>query len=185
MHTHIGIHHGTSELMLALGFINVLLKLLIKFLLVRQNIIGRGEGWMPVAWWWVSCRVSWVGTGRVAIPPSSWRFQCPNKHAFWLGIVKIGDQINQSGVNLSFEQSSDVVGVDWWPQQCKIHSWKHLNSSSFLVQGTASLRGEYLGFPCWFFLLVEVNQVLGLDLEDSKVVPMTELSRQRGDVLEL
>jgi len=36
----------------------------------------------------------------------------PNKHAFWLGIVDISDQINQSGVNLSFEQSLDVVSVD-------------------------------------------------------------------------
>jgi len=99
--------------MLALGFRNVLLKLLIKCLLVRQNIVSRGEGQMQLLD--DECHIELHG---LELAESLFPLQvacsniCLNKCACWAGIVGIGDQINQSGVNLSFEQSLDVVSVD-------------------------------------------------------------------------
>jgi|SRR5882724_1124477 len=99
--------------MLALGFRNVLLKLLIKCLLVRQNIVSRGEGQMQLLDDECHIELHGLELAELLFPLQVGCSKiCPNKCACWLGNVEIGDQINQLGVSLGFKQSSDVVSVD-------------------------------------------------------------------------
>jgi len=56
-------------------------------------------------------RVSWVGTGRVAIPPSGWKFQHMSKY-----VGDFGQVLRVSALHYSTGNTEGSEGIGHWLQ---------------------------------------------------------------------